>query len=266
MDSFKLKPGKNKVYSISEKLFSEVTGDEKPYCAKRGAQDSYYAVCPECDNPIQIVGLYKSTIESGKKPYGRHYKGTIPHLAEYCEEDYELCDYANPEWKRPYGKRSPDSKIAKRTLALLKEQYDRVVYVLSKEIEIKISNSLARELLRQYLISQGWRYNMATLNNLPWVLLEANGAHSLFGRYIQKDGELHKKLKESCATVDFQISDDGKYVKIINNSKKEYVNIYFHMYNHTKKVIEDHLQENSHIGYTKALLQISYQFMKKKLI
>ncbi|MCS5465580.1 hypothetical protein NWO25_19660 [Enterococcus lactis] len=62
--------------------------------------DSYYAICPECDNPIQIIGLYKETQESGRKPYGKHHKGTIPYLAKYSEEDYLECPFSNSKWKK----------------------------------------------------------------------------------------------------------------------------------------------------------------------
>lgn len=239
MDCFKPRPGAEKIYSISEENFRKTTHKEPPYCRKHTHGESYYAVCPECDNPIQIVGLFKGTVEAGRKAYGRHNKGSIPELAEYCEEDYINCGYSNPMWKKPRGKRSGSSEIAKRLLVVMKEQFDRVIYVLSKDIDIYISCDLAKEMLWQYMVSKGWLYYHATLNNLPWVLGNTNKWHTLFGRKIIRNSSLHKAL-ENHACIRFE--EFGKYIKIMNKGK-EYLHIGFYFGGHTKTVTDNHLIE-----------------------
>lgn len=244
MDCFKLKPGLGKIYNISEEVFSEVTGEKEPYCVHGAAKVSYYAVCPECENPIQLAGLFKGTIEAGRKPYGRHNKGDIPGLAKYCEEDYLLCSYANPAWKKQYRKRSANSVVGKKTLVIMKSQFDRVIYILSKELCMKISYALARLLLNSYITAEGWLYYNATLNNLPWILLLANSSHPLFGRWILKESELYHALEKECVNVGFVNSEDGKYAKVVSTDDKKFLDIHFHMYNHQKNVTEEHLSES----------------------
>ena len=240
MDQFKLKPGAGKKYEISEQTFIDATKKRAPYCIRHNTGESYYAVCPECDNPIQIVGLYKRTIEAGRKPYGRHNKGSIPQLAEYCEEDYMNCSYSNPEWKQPDHKRSSNSLVARRTLQLMKSQFDRVVNVFSEDTDIYISSDFAKELLKGYMLNKGWLYHTATINNLPWLLGLANRSHTLFGRRIVNGSGLHKALAENCEHVRFE--GTGKYVKVMNR-EGEFLNLNFFLYDPVQDVVGEHLTE-----------------------
>lgn len=200
MDKFKLRPGIGKIYDIDEETYSRLTQKDDPYCKKSKNKKSYYAVCPECDNPIQIVGMFKQTIEAGKKPYGRHNKGSIPGLADYCEEDYLNCSYSNPAWKKPHTKRHANSKVAQESMTTMRTYFDLVVETLSKDIDIYISYNLAREMLSEYLFDEGWLYYDATLNNLPWILGMANNWHTMYGRYIVRDSELHGAIKKTART------------------------------------------------------------------
>lgn len=242
MDIFKTKPGVSRVIKINEKNFTEATKQEPPYSIdnKRGGL-SHYAVCPECDNPIQIIGLFKNTPESGRKPYGKHHPNSIPDLAEYNADDYEDCIYSNPKWRKDKVRRRPNSKIEKKTLNLLREQFDRVIYVLSKDIGIHISANVAKKMLRIYIGEEGWRYRNATLNNLPWAFGETAPGLPLFGQSIIKDGELHKAIALKCPEVHFEDSFSN-YVRIKNREGK-FIDLSYVMYNHQKNVENDILHE-----------------------
>ena len=63
---------------------------------KKNEKITYKAVCPACDNPIQIIGLFKREEEVKRKPYGRHTTIDLPGLTVYSEEDYLNCPYHNP--------------------------------------------------------------------------------------------------------------------------------------------------------------------------
>lgn len=55
------------------------TGGVAPWRRDGDKGPSYYAVCPLCDNPIQIVGLFRRQEESrSRRPYGRHHRGDVP--------------------------------------------------------------------------------------------------------------------------------------------------------------------------------------------
>lgn len=243
MDIFKTSTGVSKVEVISPKNYLNATGKKSPYChVNQMGKESLFAVCPLCENPIQIIGLYKSTLESGRKPYGKHCRKTIPGLAEYNETDYLDCPFSNPTWQQDDGKRKPESRIAKKMLSLLAEQFDRVIYILSKDTDIKISTALATKMLEAYIANEGWRYKTATMNNLPWVLGEVAKAYPLFGRRIRKDSELYCAIEKLCPEVLLQDDNTGSYSKVLSNGK-QYVNLNFVFVDHSINVQDDHLNE-----------------------
>ena len=49
-----------------------------------------YAICPSCDNPIQLIGLYKE-LSNTDKPYGKHVGKSVKNLAEWHQVDYDFC-------------------------------------------------------------------------------------------------------------------------------------------------------------------------------
>lgn len=53
MDVFKTHVGEGKALMINEENFYLATRERKPYVVDSGGVKSFYAVCPECDNPIQ---------------------------------------------------------------------------------------------------------------------------------------------------------------------------------------------------------------------
>ncbi|EMF0115404.1 hypothetical protein OUS11_001986, partial [Enterococcus hirae] len=243
MDSFKTKVGFSKVYRITPANYEKQTKKRRPYVLEREGMDSYYAVCPECDNPIQIIGLYKETRESGRKPYGKHHKGTIPYLAKYSEEDYLECPFSNSKWKKTSGRRSTSSPLANRILLTLEEQFDRIIYILKKQTGLLINKKLAKEMLITYLKNEGWLYKEATLNNLPWIFGQCSPAIPLFGRMIQKNSELHQVIQENCPEVQFvPASFSSDYVQI-KNQEGMFVTLYFTFLNHEKCVVEEEIHE-----------------------
>lgn len=154
MDIFKLKPGGyERIYAITPDIYFSAAGRKPPYVVPSKSakgKNSHYAVCPECDNPIQIVGLFRDTPESGKKPYGRHHRSDLPCLAKYNEDDYYNCSFSNPGRKKAVGRRSTKSRIGRTALKLIREQYDRMIYILQKDMEIYISAALAEQMLERW--------------------------------------------------------------------------------------------------------------------
>lgn len=244
MKKFKIATGISPIYEISDKNYELQTGKKPPYRQNRNTSISYYAVCPECENPIQMVGIFKATDEAKDKTYGRHHKGTIPNLAKYNEDDYINCSYSNPQWKKSKKLRNRTSKVANQTLEILKMQFDRVIYLVSKQMGVKISVSLAEKMLKQYLAENGWLHREATLNNLPWLFVQCNPAIPLFGRYIVKDSELHQEINKKCPEVSFEKREGERFVQIVQDKKnKNYIRLYFTLCNYNKKVENDQLIE-----------------------
>lgn len=203
-------------------------------------KSSYYAVCPECENPIQLIGLFKDTKEAKRRPYGRHHGASIPNLAEYDEQDYIDCRLSDPNWTAADGKRNPTSRVAVNTLAIVREQFDRVIYILNKQTGLSIRYNLAKKMLMAYISDEGWLFRYATMNNIPWIFAQCSPSIPLFGQLIKKDSELHKNIKENCSTVRFE--EEGSYVRI-KQAENQYVNLYCLFLNHETHLSDDHLIE-----------------------
>lgn len=57
MKIFKLKVGSSKIYELNKNIFELQTKQKKPYYTFNNSNEQIqYAVCPACDNPIQIIG------------------------------------------------------------------------------------------------------------------------------------------------------------------------------------------------------------------
>lgn len=84
MDIFKLTTGKQQVWKINRDNFELATKKQQPWYQSINGHDGFFAVCPACDNPVQLVGM----LARGKtKPYGKHFfpqPGTLqyplPHV------------------------------------------------------------------------------------------------------------------------------------------------------------------------------------------
>lgn len=67
MDVFKIHVGEGRAIAISrENYFMETKGME-PYVVERDGHRTFYAVCPECDNPIQLIGLNRRELDAGHR-------------------------------------------------------------------------------------------------------------------------------------------------------------------------------------------------------
>lgn len=242
MDVFKTRTGLKESILITEENFTEATGKEKPYYRKnKQGKDTFFAVCPKCDNPIQIIGLYKQEAESTIKPYGRHYKGDIFQLAKYDEIEYLACPYSNPNHKSQTKKRPSSNPKTKIFYHMMRKHFDKIIYLLGKKLGINISYGFAEKLLKNWAANEGWRYYESTYENLPYMLLYAEPAYSMYGRLIFRDGEIYQALKKKGKNFAFEPFGE-RYIKIIQKTGK-FLNASFYLCNH--KYIEngEHLTE-----------------------
>ena len=62
---------------INVENFEQLTRKRKPYheVGKDGIPRDF-GVCPACNNPIQLIGLYKK-LENTDHPYGKHYNRSL---------------------------------------------------------------------------------------------------------------------------------------------------------------------------------------------
>ena len=242
MDRFKCSPGVGHIYPIDTETVEGVLGKKRPYYAEAPRGSRYFAVCPVCDNPIQIVAIFKKDHESGRKPYGKHYGHSIPNLALYNEEAYRHCPYHRTSIYAKPIRRPPSDSVSSKFLTLLRDQFDRVIYILQQDTGIHISEATARHMIRAYIGNKGWEYYDSSLNNLPWKFAHAEKALPLFGRFIKNDSELARAIETSCPEVELVPAKSSGMVKV-QARNHQYVDLLYYFCHHRCRLNGDELIE-----------------------
>ncbi|MFR7660202.1 MAG: hypothetical protein ACLUWL_03510, partial [Bifidobacterium longum] len=150
MDAFKAWPGRAESIVISQESYMGCTGGVAPWRRDGDTGPSYYAVCPLCDNPIQIVGLFRRQEESrAHRPYGRHHRGDVPGLCRYDEDAYLHCPYADPNHRTDTrARRHPKDQTGRALYGLMRGEFDRVTLAWERFSGIHLGPGAARDMLR----------------------------------------------------------------------------------------------------------------------
>ena len=187
MDVYKLKPEETDERPIERERFEEETRRQEPwFSTSENGTEGHFAVCPACDNPVQIIGLYHLPANVAR-PYGRHYARSVRDLAEADEEARENCPYFKPRVHQKTERKASVNGTPLKILKILIEQFDRVIYLLRKELGVNISQNLAIRMLEQYRRERGYLYTGATLTNIPWIFAYMADSQSLFGQLLLDD-------------------------------------------------------------------------------
>lgn len=250
MDVFKLKTGFEISYPIVEQTFTALTGKKKPYYqVKKDGSKSCFAVCPQCDNPIQIIGLYKNTPEAGQKPYGKHIPKSTPDLADYHQDDYNWCPLASSNRNRINGtlaKRNLNGERVKRILSFLRDNFDVVIQTVSEAADLRISAHNAEAMLTSYIGDEAWSYRTSSgENNIPWVMAEADIAHPMYGQFIRKDSELYRAIERKCSEISMPQRNEADRFVQIQKSGTRFIDLHYHFMSHELVATEDgeHVEE-----------------------
>lgn len=278
MNICKLHTDDSEVIPIDKKLIESRTEKDEPYYPtnfsslsdSEKAKVTPFAVCPNCDNPIQIIGLYKK-LQNTDKPYGKHYGNSVKGLASYDAEAYEYCGLAGPKKWHKSSRKTHLGEMENDILRQLAEHFDRAIYIISQETGIVISKKLAEKMLNTYLAYEGFLYRGATRLNAPWILAYMSNSQPLFGQVI-RDGDLKEKLK---GLPNIIFNERGQ----LKNKEGEFVNIKFCFMHHetverdnktieVMKFVVSAIDENNQIHrvLTKEIIIEPIKFQKLKNI
>lgn len=173
--------------------YEERVGNNPCYIQVVKGETKHLALCPRCNNPVVILGIYKKIDVA---PHARHAKEiNIPNIVQYDEYKFQNCPYhkkrANyikeyvPETEEP--QRQELFKIAK-------EHYDKAIYLLQKETGIYITLKMAETLAENYVIMRAYNYIDATIYNIPWYLIYSFNGFPLYHMIIRKNTTLYRHL------------------------------------------------------------------------
>ena len=129
MNVIKLSTATNDYFPLNRKAFEKRTGINVPfYSEPENPQKSrHYAVCPACDNPVQIIGLYKQSAHTDK-PYAKHYSANIKDLAIYVQSNYDFCPFSNKRISNSNKKRDKNNLLTNKIIKELVTHFDKVIY------------------------------------------------------------------------------------------------------------------------------------------
>lgn len=231
MENFKKATKFAKVYDLTQEIYEEETGCDWPY----SQNNSYYAICPLCDNPIRIIGL--KTNNPKKRIYGAHAGKDIEGLAKNCVASMKECDnYKGGKVSEIKPSLTIKDQPVKEILSFMRHYYDVILSVVEEESGVYISKQLARNLLSNYIKKEAWCFWQTRETNIPWILLDATNSFNIFGRPVKKGSELLQVLENM---PDIEISksfmDDCKLIK--SSNKNKYYIYFFHglRYNQTTR-------------------------------
>ncbi|HBO3826025.1 TPA: hypothetical protein L4T19_006382 [Pseudomonas aeruginosa] len=243
MDVYKLKPEETDERPIERERFEEETRRQEPwFSTSENGTEGHFAVFPACDNPVQIIGLYHLPANVAR-PYGRHYARSVRDLAEADEEARENCPYFKPRVHQKTERKASVNGTPLKILKILIEQFDRVIYLLRKELGVNISQNLAIRMLEQYRRERGYLYTGATLTNIPWIFAYMADSQSLFGQLLLDD-DLVKAVSAEVPAA--SVDKYGRVSsKVDESGRKEYfdLNMCFVKHRFRKDSLEGELTE-----------------------
>lgn len=256
MDEYKLHTGISRIYKVTSKEdFEEQTGNSKTYQyngidgIKRGL-----GVCPACDNPVRILGIYNKL--EGQKPHARHHnRSTL--FAEFDEGAYYHCPLAEPSqyaWSDMASQKREPTEYEIRMYRIMRDYFDKAIYILNQDLSIKISYTLAERLLKEFLANKGYMSPNASIYNLPWILIERSFSFNLIGHQIKRNSQFHKCLEgvSEIKLIPYKYTKDGKEIEtlydVIESSTKEYVTLQAHFIQHERKCIDGDIVESIGFG------------------
>lgn len=251
MRKFKLTKQEIMPHDITNKYdFEELTGGAEPFVVreKSGATKAF-GICPACDNPIQILGLYKPIGDGSTAPYGRHYNRDAK-IAKHNENTYLYCPYASRiyEGNTEHELKSIMTEVEAKIYYLIRANFDSVVYLMRQISGLYISSDMAKEMLNHYVESQGYMYYGATYYNIPWMILHTATlpAIPLFGKIVRKDSILWN-ICTQLENVDLLQKNNKSSYAIIKgkskNGKPVFIDYAFSFNKHKRMVKDETVKE-----------------------
>jgi hypothetical protein len=204
------------VLSVTDKDFktkyNEQIGDNIVYTPTINGDKKYLAICPLCNNPVVILGIFKKI---DRAPHARHAKGiNILGVAEYNEYKYEHCPYhiKKADYVKEYVPET-EEPLRQEIYRIAKEHFDKAIYLLKRATGIYITPKMAENFAENYAAIRAYNYIDATVYNIPWYLIYSYQGISLYQMIIRKDSALYNHLAALHIKMDNSYMKDHVYVK-----------------------------------------------------
>ena len=193
---FKATRADNAVHIINAVNVEYLLGRRPPWFrqGKYRDDDAHFAVCPYCDNPIQLKALYRKS-EQSPAPYGSHVGKPITGFA-FDPERVDICPYQLHNRSLKKSDRRQPSKLGQELIELALAQFDRIIHVLAADLGFWPSRGLSIRMLESWLTSEGFDYVGAHRRNLPWMIAYFSKSEPLFGQRVRTNSTLSKQIEK----------------------------------------------------------------------
>lgn len=194
--------------ALTAESYHRATSRSGPYVANDGKGTHYYALCPECGNPVTLVNKIIPTTQA-EILYAKHRGSSVKGLAEHNQEAYEDCPLHNPE---RFDSKTLRKNITKNEeiLSALKNHIHLVIYTLEKSMGIKLTDKIISEMLSDFKSSQGHRYRSITLYNLPFGFAYMTEGRDLWNIKIA-NSDLKKAINQK--SKGFKLNEQSKVTR-----------------------------------------------------
>ena len=250
-------------YKITPDVFEKVTEHKYPFeQVNQNKTISQYGICPSCLNPIQIIGISKKIKVAS---YGKHTGKNIKDLPNWERIKYEYCPYASTNDRREIDDEELLPEITESVIELydlLKNQFDRVVYVISKELDIRCSTKFWESALQQYIVNHSYCYPWLTESNLPYVFAYHGMRHrDVYGQQFKVGSDIFNTLKR-LENVSFESHKKDSEYEVLT-SRGEYINLEFRFTEHRQKALSGETLKESMLFCVDDLLSGYTVFQKR---
>lgn len=234
MQTFKAIVESNQEYEVTEPDF-KIACKVNRELEKDG---SYYGICPHCDGPVQLIGLY-ITKEAKQRPYARHTLNNIDGVADRTV----ATDYCPLNTHRKVF--DPEEKLAVVTIhsvlmfKAIIEYWNEILFIIRQEYGIYISETREIEILNSIKKAKVWLYPYVDLRNLPWVILYRIPIEDLIFKWIRKDSELYNVLVSKGIKLE---KKNDNYYQVVKQER--YFNWNYRFTGFAQKVVDDEIVDS----------------------
>ena len=209
-------------YIINVESFKARTDSKYPFVQRSDRELRAYGICPCCLNPIQLIGIFKKI---KVEPYGKHTGENVNGFPDWDYVKYKYCPFASGKRAQPRDNEPllPIDSSVIELYELLKTQFDRVIYLVEKELHIRCTAAFWKKGLSVFVNSELYRYPWLTEANLPYIFAYfAMQQSNCIGQSFEKGTEIYQAL-EKYPNVKFvktkldgynRLSADGGFLRL----------------------------------------------------
>ncbi|WP_408914480.1 hypothetical protein [Brucella pseudogrignonensis] len=214
-------------YEVTKDIVEETLGRREPWFRKGRERDDhrYFAVCPYCDNPIQLKGLYPKSNNS-PRPHGSHTGKPQPGFPHFNQLDLQFCPYKIASNSHDVNSRREMGEAARLIIELAINEFDRIVYLLRKDFGFQFSEKFAGKMLEGWFDAEGYLYTGAHLRNVPWMIAYFGPTQSIYSQYVGRNKTLTDSIRSK--VEDAVVSEQGQLSSLPGRFRRLDMQCYHH--------------------------------------